>query len=143
VPPPVPAESQPHQPAKPVSPQAESSQSSAAFRGDSELKPLHFGYDSADIRAEDTLALLAVLKRLGTNPQVQLQITGCCDPRGTDQYNYELGMRRARAVRDWLVARGANAARIKLRSAGRRLSLTSTPEQYWTERRCEFAVRQP
>jgi TolA-binding protein/outer membrane protein OmpA-like peptidoglycan-associated protein len=142
VPPPVPAESQPHQPARPITPQAESSQSGAAFLSDSELKPVYFGYDSAGIRPDDTLALLAVLKRLAAEPQVQLQITGGCDPRGTDEYNYELGMRRARAVRDWLVARGAHVARIKLRSVGRRLSLSSTPQQYWTERRCEFAIRQ-
>ena len=46
-------------------------------------------------------------------------IEGHCDERGTREYNLALGERRASASRDYLVAQGVNAARIKTISYGK------------------------
>ena len=43
---------------------------------------------------------------LGKYPQVNVQVAGNCDDRGTEEYNLALGQRRANSSRDYLVARG-------------------------------------
>ena len=47
---------------------------------------------------------------LGKYPQVNVQIAGNCDERGTEEYNLALGERRANAARDYLVAKGVASA---------------------------------
>jgi peptidoglycan-associated lipoprotein len=43
---------------------------------------------------------------------VRVRIEGNCDERGTREYNFALGARRANAVRDYLVGKGLSTARI-------------------------------
>ena len=56
---------------------------------------------------------------LARYPQVQIQIAGNCDDRGTEEYNLALGNRRANAARDYLVAQGVSADRITTISYGK------------------------
>ncbi len=44
---------------------------------------------------------------------------GHADERGTREYNFALGARRAQAARDYLASRGVNASRIKTISYGK------------------------
>ncbi|HKN26775.1 MAG TPA: peptidoglycan-associated lipoprotein Pal [Roseiarcus sp.] len=46
-------------------------------------------------------------------------IEGHADERGTREYNFALGARRAQAVHDYLVAKGVSAARMKTISYGK------------------------
>ncbi len=46
-------------------------------------------------------------------------IEGHADERGTRDYNFALGARRAQAVHDYLVAKGVSAARMKTISYGK------------------------
>jgi peptidoglycan-associated lipoprotein len=46
-------------------------------------------------------------------------IEGHADERGTREYNIALGARRAQAVREYLTARGVNAARMRTISYGK------------------------
>ena len=48
-----------------------------------------------------------------------ITIEGHCDERGTREYNLALGERRANAARQYLVAQGIPAARIKTISYGK------------------------
>ena len=48
-----------------------------------------------------------------------MRIEGNCDERGTREYNFALGARRANAVRDYLVAHGVAAGRIATISYGK------------------------
>ena len=78
-----------------------------------------FGYDQYDLtpEAQHTLDLQAEwLKRY---PNVNIQIAGHCDERGTREYNLALGYRRANAVRSYLVALGVPASRISTISYGK------------------------
>ena len=52
-------------------------------------------------------------------PQVNVQISGNCDDRGTEEYNIALGQRRANAARDYLVAKGVASARMTTISYGK------------------------
>ena len=69
-------------------------------------------------------------------PQVQVQVAGNCDDRGTAEYNLALGERRANAARDFLVAQGVTADRISTISYGKdRPTALGDDEQSWQQNR--------
>ncbi|HTW26069.1 MAG TPA: peptidoglycan-associated lipoprotein Pal [Acetobacteraceae bacterium] len=73
---------------------------------------------------------------LGRYPQVDVQIAGNCDDRGTEEYNLALGQRRANAARDFLVARGVNTGRITTISYGKdRPTALGDNEEAWAQNR--------
>jgi len=51
--------------------------------------------------------------------QVNVQVAGNCDERGTEEFNLALGQRRANAARDYLVAHGVASTRITTISYGK------------------------
>lgn len=80
-----------------------------------------FEFDKATLTpdAEETLdALVPLLVKAGKHPA---SIEGHTDAKGADDYNQTLSEKRARTVKDWLVAKGAVAS--------------STPIQGWGERK--------
>lgn len=48
----------------------------------------------------------------------QVKLEGNCDEFGTDEYNYALGLKRAKAVKDSLIMQGINESKIVLMSYG-------------------------
>jgi len=68
--------------------------------------------------------------------QVNVQISGNCDERGTEEYNIALGQRRANAARDYLVAKGTAAGRITTISYGKdRPVALGSNEDAWKQNR--------
>ncbi len=78
-----------------------------------------FDYDQYSIRADAAPMLDAQAAWLNRYRSVKVRIEGNCDERGTREYNFALGARRANAVRDYLVSRGVDAARIDTISYGK------------------------
>ncbi|MFQ5694754.1 MAG: OmpA family protein [Terriglobia bacterium] len=78
-----------------------------------------FAFNSAELTEEAQATLQRAVDFLRTNPGVRILIEGHCDEIGTDQYNLELGQRRAVAVRDYLVSLGASAGQLEPVSRGR------------------------
>jgi peptidoglycan-associated lipoprotein len=77
---------------------------------------------------------------LGANPG-PIQIEGHADERGTEQYNIQLGARRAAAVRDFMVSRGIPDARISTNTFGRaRPVATCADEGCWSQNRRAVTV---
>ena len=69
-------------------------------------------------------------------PQVQVQLAGNCDDRGTSEYNLALGSRRANAARDFLVAQGIDASRVTTISYGKdRPTAEGDDTQAWQQNR--------
>jgi outer membrane protein OmpA-like peptidoglycan-associated protein len=66
--------------------------------------------------AEEGLEALALL--LSAVPTLEIHLDGYADPRGTDRLNQHLSWARAEAVRDRLVAAGADPRRIYLNAHG-------------------------
>ena len=68
---------------------------------------------------------------------VRITLEGHCDERGTREYNLALGDRRANAAKNYLAARGVDAARITTISYGkeRPVALGSDEESYAQNRR--------
>ena len=77
--------------------------------------------DAYNISVEDKLRLNKLAERLRRpeNQHLNLRIEGHCDDRGTRDYNFALGARRADAVARFLKAQGVEADRIQTVSYGK------------------------
>ena len=97
---------------------------------------VYFAFDSAalDPRAQQTLSRQAAF--LKVNPSIKITIEGHCDERGTREYNLALGERRASASRDFLLAQGIDAARVRIVSYGKeRPVVEGSNEAAWAKNR--------
>ena len=74
----------------------------------SELQMVHFGYNSSELDAEAHRVLDGNARWIQEHPNLFIQIEGHCDERGTNEYNLNLGMRRARAVRAYLISKSVS-----------------------------------
>ena len=82
-------------------------------------RTVHFDFDKSAIRSgQDMEVAEQKLAIMQTNSGLRLEITGHADERGTDEYNMALGMRRAVALKQFLVDRGIAESRISVRSRG-------------------------
>ena len=94
-----------------------------------------FAYDSADLDGSGTQATRANADLL-RNESGKVEIEGHCDDRGTAEYNLALGARRAKAVRDALVALGIKASRLSTVSYGEELPIChEATESCWASNR--------
>ena len=82
------------------------------------------------------------LKAGSANDTIKLE--GNCDEWGTDEYNYALGLKRAKSVKDTLVAHGVSESNLKLISYGEsNPTCTEKNEACWSKnRRVEFKINQ-
>ena len=80
---------------------------------------IFFDTDSSVIRADAQTTLSRQAQWLGQYGSYAITIEGHADERGTREYNLALGARRAAATRDFLVARGVPANRIRTISYGK------------------------
>jgi len=64
---------------------------------------------------------------IANNAKTQIKIEGNCDEFGTDEYNYALGLKRAKAVKDSIVAQGVAADKIVIISYGESNPVCSSP----------------
>ena len=97
---------------------------------------VYFDFDKADIRADAQPVLGAQAAWLQRYPAVKVRIEGNCDERGTREYNFALGARRADAVRQFLIAHGVDGARITTISYGKERPIDpGSDEQAWARNR--------
>jgi peptidoglycan-associated lipoprotein len=78
-----------------------------------------FETDSSDLTTTATGTLDKQASWLSQYPRYAITMEGHADERGTREYNFALGARRAQAARDYLVSRGIAATRIKTISYGK------------------------
>jgi len=124
-----------------------SSSASAAMSPSEELTKIgdrvFFDYDSSALSDDAKATLSAQAAFLSANPAVKITVEGHCDERGTREYNLALGDRRATAARDYLVAQGVDAARIRTISYGKERPsfIGSNPYAYSKNRRAVSVIR--
>ena len=106
------------------------------------LQDVFFDFDKSGLRADARQALDENIQALNDNSQARIVVEGHCDDRGTVEYNLALGQRRARAVRDYLVARGIDSDRISTISYGeeRPFCLGQDESAWQCNRRGHFVV---
>jgi len=111
--------------------------------GPSPLKDVFFDFDKANIRDDQKAALNDNVGWLKGNTGAKLLVEGHCDERGTAEYNLGLGERRAKAVKDYLIAAGVAADRVSTISYGKeRPFVLGHDESAWKwNRRGHFVIQ--
>ena len=78
---------------------------------------VYFDFDSSELRQDAQVTLTDQLESLNID-EAPIVIQGHADERGTQEYNYKLGERRANEVREYLVMKGIERDRITTVSFG-------------------------
>ena len=82
------------------------------------LRTIYFDYDQSSIRSDARQALRNNFDILRQRGDVRVELQGNCDERGSSEYNFALGERRAKAVRDYLVQLGLSSGQMTSVSFG-------------------------
>jgi peptidoglycan-associated lipoprotein len=103
---------------------------------------IQFDYDASRVRPDAESILRRKADVLRANPNVELEITGHADERGSLEYNLALGLRRASSVREFLANFGVDAGRLGTETAGedRPLDPASSETAWALNRRAEFRI---
>ncbi len=100
-----------------------------------------FGLDKSDLSSEARATLDRQAAWLKKYPNVKVTLEGHADERGTREYNLALGERRATAAKNYLVAAGIPAARVKTISYGKeRPAVVGSNEAAWAQNRRAVTV---
>ena len=78
-----------------------------------------FESDQTDLTPTAVATLDKQAQWLSRYPRYTFLIEGHADERGTREYNFSLGSRRAQVVRDYLASRGVSGARMRTVSYGK------------------------
>ncbi len=98
------------------------------YEQDFALTPLHkairmdnvlFAFGQCELLPESTPALTELIKIMKDNPNITVEIGAHTDRVGTDEYNNDLSEKRAKAVVDYLVKEGIEAARLDAKGYGK------------------------
>jgi len=104
------------------------------------LRTVYFEFDSSRLTDETKEALRANAAWLREHAEIEVQLQGHCDERGTVEYNFNLGQRRADAVKTFMVKLGVSPTRAHTISYGEeRPAVPGHNEEAWRlNRRVEF-----
>jgi outer membrane protein OmpA-like peptidoglycan-associated protein len=106
------------------------------------LRGVNFDFDKSNIRADARPILDEAISVLQREGNIVIVAEGHTDAVGTDAYNERLSMRRATAVRDYLVRGGISANRISVEGYGesRPVASNETADGRAQNRRVELKV---
>lgn len=98
-----------------------------------------FEFDSSKVETDDKGSMnnLAQCMKIGPLQGKSIVLTGRTDPRGTEEYNEELGLKRAEKVKQYLLKRGVEGARVHVRSLGKE-DASPYPKDWPTDRRVQI-----
>jgi peptidoglycan-associated lipoprotein len=144
--PPPPSSEQGYTPSPPPPPVSE--QQTGAIPGSVQDFVIHagdriyFDLNGYTIREDARGILDAQAGWLQRYPQVRVRVEGNCDDRGTEEYNFALGERRAEAVKDYLVNHGVPAGRIETVSYGKEhpIAFGQSEEDYAKNRNAHTTI---
>jgi outer membrane protein OmpA-like peptidoglycan-associated protein len=94
-----------------------------------------FDFDKAEIRPDAASALAHLATLIRAYPSGRADLEGHTDSKGDDAYNQRLSLRRAEAVKRWLVEReGIEAGRLAPRGAGESRPVASNEDDAGRQR---------
>jgi peptidoglycan-associated lipoprotein len=111
---------------------------------ESKLSPIYFDFNKYNIRAD----MKPVVQNSATTldgdkaQKLSIKVEGNADEWGTDEYNYALGLKRAKTVKDELTAQGVSTDRMMIVSYGESNPVcTDHNKACWSKnRRVEFKL---
>ena len=108
---------------------------------DKVMKPIYFEYDQITLTTESKETLSKIGNVLKKYPDIRnVKIEGHADERGTNEYNFALGDKRAAAIKSYLRNYGVDDARLLTVSFGEeKPAVEGSGEDAWSKnRRGEF-----
>lgn len=104
------------------------------------LEGVVFNTNKSTIKPESEPVLTKAYNTMKENPGIEVEIHGHTDNVGKASYNLKLSQARANSVRQWLVNKGIDPARISTRGFGfvRPIAPNDTEEGRQQNRRIEF-----
>jgi len=109
----------PPRPAAPPPPPAPPAPAPAPAPKDISLKWVYFDFDKATLTPQAIATLDETVRTLKENPNINIELAGHTDGRGTDSYNLRLSQRRVENVKKYLTSKGISANRIKTVALGK------------------------
>lgn len=116
---------------------------SGGIYGDSGVQNIYFDVDQYSITSEKLGQVSHNANLLRNSGKIKIE--GHCDASGSDEYNYALGLKRAKATKDAMVANGIPPSKVTLVSMGEsspECATSTSAECYSKNRRVEFKVMQ-
>lgn len=103
-------------------------------------RQVHFALDRDTISPNSAKILDRIAAVLKQYPTIIITLAGHTDPRASDAYNLELGFKRSRSVRNYLMQQGVASERMTVRSLGenQRTSPNNQVIDYARDRRVEI-----
>lgn len=106
-----------------------------------------FGFNEFELKEEARLSMMKLAYIVQTNPDAQFIIEGHTDAIGGDEFNRDLSLKRAKAVRSWLTEKlridDSNIQVVGLGKSRPIVSTTGTQEEQALNRRVEIVVKKP
>ncbi|MBB4198673.1 peptidoglycan-associated lipoprotein [Rhodoblastus sphagnicola] len=103
-----------------------------------------FDSDSSEINGAGQATLDKQANWLNQYRSYAFTVEGHADERGTREYNFALGARRAESAKNYLVARGVSASRIKTISYGKERPVAVCDDiSCWSQNRRAVTVLKP
>ncbi|MDP8255259.1 MAG: OmpA family protein [Candidatus Alcyoniella australis] len=109
------------------------------------LDRIYFDFDSDVIRTKSYPVLDDVVRQINELEAFDfIVIQGHCSSEGTDQYNMDLSRRRAQSVKNYLVKKGIDPAKLKIEPYGesRPIATNANEQGRAQNRRVEFIIEQ-
>ena len=99
---------------------------------------VYFATDSAKLDSQSMQKLTWVVDKMKRWPDRTAIVSGNTDLQGNAEYNIVLSLRRANAVKSYLVEQGVSADRIKVQARGKENPLTQEPKEQDINRRVDI-----
>ena len=106
------------------------------------LHDIYFQFDRSTILQQSYKELTNLVNLMRDNPKMRIEIGGHTDDQGSASYNLRLSESRAKAVADYLTAKGIDPKRLQYRGYGksRPIADNSTEEGQAKNRRVEIKI---
>lgn len=103
---------------------------------------VYFEYNSDKLSNDGKEILDGQAKWLKDNSDARVTVEGHCDQRGSKEFNYALGKKRAVAAKKYLVEKGVNSSKIRVISYGKdRPAVKGEGEEVWAKNRRVIVVK--
>lgn len=101
-----------------------------------------FDFNKYEVKNKVKGSLNTLAKALEENPDIRIKIDGYTDFIGSEGYNLELSVKRAKSIKNYLVDRGVNSSNISIEGYGKQnpIANNATAAGRAKNRRVEFII---